>query len=286
MLPIIATRLATTNAPSIARLYRPSCGVSPWQSRSSRLTNPSVFPCTASASALSSSVGCGLTPSMIATDVPIGSGDDKAGRVDVLIERRLVPIREPDDIGDTLYHRLRSSQEMPAVIPRQVIVDAKIFGLGGRDIGRCVAWIDADHDDLKIAPSIESATPRARPRGSPGSARTASCTAGSREPAPPACRQKIARAALSCPAHRRIPQPTANARPGAAETRIRKGPPRRRAMLVPPDNARSANTSTAEAALTAFPAGSRRSLPRRACASPARSGCGRCPSSCRSSNRY
>src|SRR4051794_30235061 len=139
MPPIIATRLAATNAPSMARLYRPSCRVSPWHSSSSRVTNPTAFPCAASARALSSSAGCGLTPRQIPADAAVGSGYHKAGRMNVLIERRLVPIREPDGIGDPLYYLLWSSKKMPAVIRRCVMIDAEIFGLGGRDIGRLVA---------------------------------------------------------------------------------------------------------------------------------------------------
>ncbi len=38
----------------------------------------------------------------VAADAAVGSRHDKAGRMNVLIERRLVPIRETDDIGDTL----------------------------------------------------------------------------------------------------------------------------------------------------------------------------------------
>ncbi len=65
------------------------------------------------------------------------------------------------DKGSQRYRRrcstadLRPSQKMPAVIPRRVLIGLRYFDLGGRKIGRLVAWIDADHHDLKVATGIE-----------------------------------------------------------------------------------------------------------------------------------
>src|SRR5204863_7061827 len=53
--------------------------------------------------------GLWVDPEQIPADAAVGSGNDKTGRMNVLIERRLVPIRETDRIGDPLYHLRRAS---------------------------------------------------------------------------------------------------------------------------------------------------------------------------------
>src|SRR5690242_15204466 len=91
----------------------------------------------------------------VSADAAVRSGDDEAGRMNVLIESRLVVIRKTDDIGDTPYHRLRAGQETPAVAGSRMVIGGEIFHLGRLDIGRLVTRIDADHDHPKVAAGIE-----------------------------------------------------------------------------------------------------------------------------------
>jgi len=89
----------------------------------------------------------------IPADRAVGSGDDDAGRMNVLVARRLVAITEADRLGDRPHGGFRPGQEMPAVVRCLRCVTREIFNLRRGGVGRRVARVDADRENRVIPPA-------------------------------------------------------------------------------------------------------------------------------------